>query len=369
VIAAAYNGAKLEVTVDASAKVPTVTSAQGVIAGADAAAKYVARLSAATQLMGKGFFESACVEQWLEFSSSVVEPARDAWVLPVQKITTFDGRAYAAAKNDMGKALGLLNEHLRSETYLVGNCVTLADISLALTMKDLFTTVFAPKFIKNFGNVLRWFNTIVNQPKVKAVVGDIVFAVRETMAPKPAKKEVKKAAPKKAAPAPAAAAKKPKVVDPITTLPKSSMILDAEKKEFFSSKPFGSTYFPSNWDRFDAEGYSFWTAVYNYNEDNKVYFMTQNALGGFLQRCDPARKYAFGTMFITGADESASAFKIQGAWLFRGQEMPMLMKENPDAEWYTWTKLEYNDDTKALFKSYMIDEKVGDNVLDRRYFK
>jgi elongation factor 1-gamma len=369
-IAASYNGTKVSVTEDKSVKVPTLTTPQGVISGADACAKYVARMSATTQLMGKGFFESVLVDQWMEFAASVVEPARDTWVLPVQGAVVFDGKAYAAAKKDMGKALGVLNNHLANETYLVGNCVTLADISLCVTMVDLFTTVFAPKYIKNFGTALRWFTTVVNQPLVKEVVGEVVFATRETQAPKPKKEAPKKEAPKKAAAAAPAPKKEEKPKDPILLLPPSSMILDAEKKEFFKSSPYNPEFFPSNWDRFDAEGYSLWTSVYNYNEDNKVYFMTQNALGGFLQRCDPARKFAFGVSMITGENEDASAFKIRGMWIFRGQEMPNLMKENPDAEWYTWNKCTYDDASKAQFEAFMTADSVeGEKVLDRRYFK
>merc|ERR1712228_472507 len=83
----------------------------------------------------------------------------------------------------MGTAL---NEHLLHHTYLVGERVTLADVVVACTMISLYQNVLDSGFRKPFGNVNRWFTTIVNQPQVKKVVGAIKLA--EKMAQFDAKK-------------------------------------------------------------------------------------------------------------------------------------------------------------------------------------
>ncbi|KAI7730451.1 hypothetical protein M8C21_009537 [Ambrosia artemisiifolia] len=44
-----------------------------------------------------------------------------------------------------------------------------------------------------------------------------------------------------------------------------------------------------------------------------------NKVGGFLQRMDLVRKYAFGKMLIIGNE---TPFKIKGLWLFSGLEIP-----------------------------------------------
>ncbi len=66
-------------------------------------------------------------------------------------------------------------------------------------------------------------------------------------------------------------------------------------------------------------------------------------VGGFLQRIDYVRKYAFGVMCIL--KNSEGQFPIRGFWIFRGQDIPQMMKDECyDLELYNWEKL----DSKAL---------------------
>merc|ERR1712228_1157280 len=97
--------------------------------------------------------------------------------------------AYQAAKKDTVSALRVLNHHLLSHTYLVGNQVTLADIVVCVALADMYQKVFAPKFISNYGNVNRWFKTCINQPAFAPVLGKVVFATKEIQAPKPKKEK------------------------------------------------------------------------------------------------------------------------------------------------------------------------------------
>jgi elongation factor 1-gamma len=71
-----------------------------------------------------------------------------------------------------------------------------------------------------------------------------------------------------------------------------------------------------------------------------------NKVGGFLQRMDLCRKYAFGKMLVIG---SVPPFKLKGLWLFRGQEIPkFVMEEVYDMELYTWTKVDLSDEAKKI---------------------
>ena len=50
------------------------------------------------------------------------------------------------------------------------------------------------------------------------------------------------------------------------------------------------------------------------------------------------RKYAFGVMCIL--KNSKGQFPIKGFWIFRGQDIPQMMKDECyDLELYDWTKL------------------------------
>jgi hypothetical protein len=68
------------------------------------------------------------------------------------------------------------------------------------------------------------------------------------------------------------------------------------------------------WEMYDPEGYSLWFCDYKHNDENQVTFVTMNKVGGFLQRMDFIRKYAFSKMCILG---ESPPYSIKGVWLFR----------------------------------------------------
>ena len=121
---------------------------------------------------------------------------------------------------------------------------------------------------------------------------------------------------------------------------------------------------------YDPEGYSLWFCDYKFNEENTVTFVTMNKVGGFLQRMDHVRKYAFGKMCILGEEPP---FKIKGVWLFRGLEIPQLvLDECYDAELYKWSKVDIsNEEQKALVNAYFEEPDViqGEKLLEAKCFK
>merc|ERR1711939_188351 len=100
-------------------------------------------------------------------------------------------------------------------------------------------------------------------------------------------------------------------------------------------------------------------------DELKVAFQVSNLCGGFMQRCDEIRKYAFGTLQIIG--EPSGPMEIVGCWLFRGPDEKPILNCNPDAEYHTWTKVtEFDDATKAKVAEYWCAESTleGKNILD-----
>lgn len=145
------------------------------------------------------------------------------------------------------------------------------------------------------------------------------------------------------------------------------MSLDATKKLFFNKRPINEKFFEEFWPTFDEAGYTFYIQKYNYNAENLVYFQAQNLLGGYLQRAESCRKFAFGVIMLCGKDEETSPYNACGCWLFRGKNMLPEMKDHVSAEYYTWTPTK---DKEMIKKYFMADEIQGEGkVLDRRYFK
>lgn len=121
---------------------------------------------------------------------------------------------------------------------------------------------------------------------------------------------------------------------------------------------------------YDPEGWSFWFADYKYNEENDKTYVTMNKVGGFLQRLDFIRKYAFGKVLILG---EKPPYKIKAVWLFRGPEIPkQVLDECYDVELYTWTKADINNpEQKARINDYFEEPDVvdGDKLLEAKCFK
>jgi elongation factor 1-gamma len=402
-------------------KVPVLDTPHGSLFESNAIARYVARLRPDTDLFGRSFMEQAQVEQWVDFSAFELEPVRAVWLFPILGFLEYDEESHNAARADMAKVMTVLNEHLKLRTYMVGNKVTLADIVLVVSLVDLYKMVFDPAWRGNYPHVNRWFETCVNLPQFARVVGKVDLCQNEQKAkagapaaaaaagagaggnkggkskdekkkedkpkeenkPKPKKDEAKpkkEDKPKEAAPAPAAAAegdeedesaKEKKKPHPLEQLPPTEMKLDLVKKRYFELRPDFSRFFPEFWPKFDANGYSLWLADYKYPEENKIFFMTCNATGGFLQRLEDINKYGFGAVTVLGKDEDTGPFPIKCVFIFRGPDVPADVKEGGDYDVYNWTKLDASKeaDRKRVEERFFKDTVDGLAVQERRYFK
>jgi len=405
-------------------KVPVLETDSGSVFESNAIARYIARLRRDTELYGATFFESGQVDSWLDFASNDVELPASLWLYPVFGYTEFKPEVYTQAVQGLKAALTILENTLISKTFLVGNKITLADIVLVSALFYPFKFLLDADFRAPFPSVTRWFFTAVNQPQFQNVVGAFTFAAEELKAagatgsasavaaaggagkgkavkgeakpkaeaapaaPKAEKpKKEKAAAAPKPAPAPAPAApeepaggagydddeeEKPKikVKGPFDDLAPSKMHLDTWKKTYSNSKTDFYLAMKPFWaEQFDAEGYSIWFCKYKYNEENTVDYKTSNLVGGFLQRCDDIRRYAFGTMVILN---ETAPFDVEGCWLIRGQSIAPLLEANPDAEYYEWTKADTTDEkTKALIADYWCSfgNINGKAQLDSKVFK
>jgi len=396
-IAAEYNG----ITVDApefnaekvaalspSGKAPILVTPTGnVIFESNAIARYLAKIRRDTGLAGENVYEEASIDAWVEWSANELELPCCVWFYPVAGYMPFHPDAYTKAMADVSNALSVLNEHLMDKTYMVGDRITLADICLASTLLYPLKLVCDKAFLKPYGNVIRWFTTCVNQPQFEAVIGKVTLCKKALTAPgqdkpKEEKKKGKADAPKKekkkenkeeAAPAPV----------PVKKVDHPYKIMDKEHKSAFSNDAWKKKY--SNcttydeamayfWENFDQNGWSIWHQIYNFNEENKRTFMTSNAVGGFQQRSDEIRKWAFGVQWVLGSEDTT--LEIQGMWLFRGDTVDHMKNANDDANWYTWSKLagpgmDPTEEVKKRVMEYWVSETTVDGkaIQDCKVFK
>jgi len=397
-IAAEYNGIAVNVSTDTGAaasmsptgKLPILEikklSGTNILFSAHSISRFLASIRQDVGLMGENFEQKAAVDAWMDFAAQDLELPSCIWFYPVAGYMPFNQEAYEKAKNDLTKGLTILNDHLLDKTYLVNDQITLADIVVASTLLYPMKLVCDKGYLKPFGNVVRWFQTCVNQPQFVSVLGKVNMCKKETMAAGQTaakggggkknkgggeKKDKKK---EKASSAPPPAPKKTehpyKIMDRESP---SKFSMDAWKKTYSNARDYKAA-MNTFWETFDKEGWSLWLQTYNYNEDNKRTFMTCNAVGGFQQRTDEIRRWAFGVMDVVGTEETV--LEIVGIWLLRGDTVDHMVNANDDANWYTWKKLagkglEPTDEVKAQVTAYWTeeDEVEGKPIQDSKVFK
>merc|ERR1719454_38763 len=388
-IAAEYSGAKVKVDpnfkfgeTNASkaflakfplGRVPAFESSSGdCIFESNAIAHYVGN----AELLGANQADAARVQQWISFGDNEVLPAVCTWVFPCLGITQFNKQETEKAKGQLKKALGALNTYLASRTYLVGQRISQADITLACDLLMAYQHVLEPSFRGEFTHVNRWFTTLINQPNFKKIIGDVKLC--DKMATFDAKKyqdlhgggdkKKKEAKPQQQKKEQPKKEQKPQAEDdddmpppkkedkdPFAAFPKGNFDLDGFKRCYSNNDtiPVALPYF---WEKFDKEHFSIWKCDYLYPDELKQIFMTCNLVGGFFQRIDKLRKNAFASMCILGENNNNT---ITGIWVWRGHELAFKLSPDwqIDYESYKWEKLDPDSDkTKLLVKEIFAHE-------------
>lgn len=125
-------------------------------------------------------FASSQVLQWTNYAQNHILPAVSGWVLPSLDISISKEMKTNAkvSKEDVLSALRTLDNTLHIRTYLIGERITLADISVFVTLLPLYEYVLDPHHRKQYTNLNRWFSTILNQPEVKCVVENFTFCTK-----------------------------------------------------------------------------------------------------------------------------------------------------------------------------------------------
>jgi elongation factor 1-gamma len=360
-------------------KVPAFESSNGdAIFESNAIALYVGN----EQLNGKTQSDAAKVQQWVNFGDNEILPASCTWVFPCLGITQFNKQETENAKTQMKKVLTVLDNYLKTKTYLVGERISQADIALCCDLLLAYQYVLEPAFRSPYVNVNRWFSTLINQPNFKKVIGD--FKLCEKMAvfdgkkyaelhggdKKKKEKENKQAQQKKEEPKKKETPQKKqdeddedkppkeeKSKDPFAKFPKSDFDMDAFKR-CYSNNDIQTVALPYFWEKFDKENYSIWFCKYidvDYLKTQLV-FMTVNLVNGMFQRIEKMRKNAFGSMCVFGENRNC---QIGGVWFWKGHELAFELCDDwkTDYESYEWTKLDPdNEEHRTMVNEYFAQE-------------
>jgi len=406
-VAARYGGTKLNINESTPPHdkspfgiTPTLVEGKKALWSAEAIAYEVC----GEKLHGETKGHIAEVIQWMNTAETEFLPAVLGWVLPSVSFVQMEKKAIDGSKAELGKLLGLLNGFLLSRTFLVGERLSVADISLAFNLLPAYEHVLEPSVRKEYVNVNRWFNTIFGQPEVKEIVGEVKMCEKpaqfdakkfkefQASSPAPAaehqggeqhkgkkekkekgggkEKEHKEEKPKKEKESKKneaeeeaeemdateeALAAEPKAKDPFETIPKTTFDFDAFKR-CYSNEDTATKAIPYLWEKWDPENCSMWYCEYKFPKELTIVFMSCNLINGMFQRLEKMRKYSFGSQILFGTDNNST---ISGVWFWRGQDLAFKLSEDwqIDYESYEWKKLDpKNPKDKKMIEEYLLWE-------------
>ncbi|VDM62431.1 unnamed protein product [Angiostrongylus costaricensis] len=307
---------------------------------------------------------SGCAEvvQWIQWAEGSLLPTVLGYVLPSVSAASIDKKVVDTYKAELFAQLAHLNQILLTKTYLVGERFSIADISVALDLLPAFQHVLDVAIRKKFGNVTRWFQTVLHHQIVKEVVGEVHFCEKvshfnsETfneISKKDSKPTLKPKEVEMDDDADEPVAEKTK--DPLVDMPKENFVMDSFKR-VYSNEDTATKAIPYFWDNFDADAYSIWFCEYKYPTELTLTFMSCNLISGMYQRLEKLKKNAFASMVLFGTDNNSS---ISGIWIWRGQDLVFTLSPDwqVDYESYMWTKLDPTDEkTKKIVNEYLMWE-------------
>ncbi|KAI0369508.1 elongation factor 1-gamma [Pilatotrama ljubarskyi] len=364
-------------------KIPALDAADGFkLFETSAIARYVAALPPNSTLLGSNLKEAALIDQWVSFGDNEIASHTNLIFQLVKGIITpYAKPLHTTLAERQLRSFKTLEAHLSTRTFLVTERITLADISVASVIHRALGVTFDASLRAQFPNILRHYETVVNQPQLKDIFGKAEY-IEKALAYTPPAKEKKEAKPA-AAPAPKAPKpakeeeeeddipkEEPKAKNPLDSLPKSSFNLEDWKRAYSNKDTRGPDgaieWFYKN---FDAEGFSVWRVDYKYNDELTQTFMSSNLITGFFNRLEASRKYLFGSMGVLGETNNSI---ITGVLICRGQDIKPVVEVAPDWESYEYKRLDLNNpEDKAFFESALAwDLEVdGKKWVDGKNFK
>ncbi|PVF99601.1 eEF1-gamma domain-containing protein [Serendipita vermifera] len=369
----------------ASGKVPAFEDKEGfTLFEGIAIARYICSLCPNANLLGSSFKEAALVDQWVSYLETEIL----ALIRPITGMLNhykpYHKQTDQQNRELLLRPLGVLDKYLSTRTYLVGERITLADLTVGSVMVVAYENVVDKKLREAHPNILRHYETIRNHPLLKDIWGPTEYCETAKQYVPPAKpaKEEKPKEPK--APKAEKAPKKkeaeeeeeeplvpaePKAKNPLDDLPKSNFNLEDWKRAYSNMDTRGAggslEWF---YDKFDPEGFSVWRVDFKYPEELTQVFMSSNQIGGFFNRLEGSRKYLFGSVGVLG---SANDSLISGVFILRGQDHKAVVDCAPDWESYNFQKLDINGADKAFFEAALAwDLEIdGKKWADGKNFK
>jgi len=374
VVDAAMKASAEHLAANHTGKYPCLKTENGCINESLAIAKYFAH---GTALLGADDFEAAKVDEWCLWLQGSTKACYPAYKATFGMSTEVTKEEYTVSMNAVKEIIKTISNGIGEGEWLVGAAPTVADYLCANIMSFAFQTMLDSGFCKAKINAAaaNWFKRVAALPAFIAVNGKMMVcekAIKPVLVAEAKKAAVVKETPEEIAAKKAAkeAAKAEKPKSGLDALPECDFDLYSYKTFLVNEPDRAGVGMAKTKEMFQSEkfndGYSWWWVKYEkYGNEGQVEFMFANMLGGFMQRIDPKlSRYAFARVLMLGEEPNLD---IEGIFMFRGQEIPELMNDNPQFEYFEKKKLDFmgNAEDYAKIGEFWAVGKEGGSVGGR----
>jgi elongation factor 1-gamma len=135
----------------------------------------VTSLNEKTTLLGDTKQDYASIVRWMSFANSEILPSLGGWFNPLIGRAPFNKQENEKHRNATLQKVQILEDHLRTRTYLVGEPLTLADLFVTGVVAGGFMCFFDKAWRAEHPAVTRWFELVHAQPIYADVAGKPVL--------------------------------------------------------------------------------------------------------------------------------------------------------------------------------------------------
>ncbi|RAH65877.1 glutathione S-transferase family protein [Aspergillus aculeatinus CBS 121060] len=166
-------------------KVPALKAPTVKITEVIAITTYLAKVHNAAKLLGDGSQEQAAeVVSWASWANQELLGTLASWFLPLipglKKPGPYNEQAVANGKAASIHLLNLLEKALESKVYLVGDCLTLADLFVAMYLARGMEWILDADWRASHPNTMSYFNGISSIEQWRTVIPQMKMIEKET---------------------------------------------------------------------------------------------------------------------------------------------------------------------------------------------
>ena len=143
-------------------KLPLLETSTGDLWESNAIVRYLARQGQSTLYTGPPHILGE-IDMWLDVCQWDLEVALATWLNPLFGETDYSEEVQRACEDEVRQVMFFLESRLKGRRFLVGDCLTLADVAVCTALSPAYRLVFDEKFRKPFVHANKWFAMIAEE--------------------------------------------------------------------------------------------------------------------------------------------------------------------------------------------------------------